>query len=79
MRLRKTPVAWDPKLVRVEYLHDEGNPYYCCFEPRAEPEPAAAADAATPRRRRGFGCLAWGFLVTAGFVLAAVAAALAAR
>jgi hypothetical protein len=28
---RKTKVAWDPKLVRVEYLDEEGNPYYCLF------------------------------------------------
>ena len=31
MNTRKTTVAWDPELVRVEYLDDEGNPYYCAF------------------------------------------------
>jgi len=32
--VRRTAVAWDPTLTRVEYLDREGNPYYCCFKPR---------------------------------------------
>jgi hypothetical protein len=28
---RKTHVAWDPNLIRVEYLDEEGTPYYCSF------------------------------------------------
>ncbi len=32
-QVRRTAVAWDPTLIRVEYLDHEGNPYYCCFEP----------------------------------------------
>jgi hypothetical protein len=34
MQTRKTDVTWDPKLVRVEYLDEEGNPYHCTFETR---------------------------------------------
>src|SRR5262249_5425386 len=36
--IRKTGVCWDPGLIRVEYLDEEGTPYYCEFERRAEPE-----------------------------------------
>jgi hypothetical protein len=36
MNIRKTYVAWDPKLVRMEYLDDEGNPFYCSFETRVD-------------------------------------------
>jgi hypothetical protein len=32
MRTRRTAVAWDPTLLRVEYLDDRGDPYYCTFE-----------------------------------------------
>jgi len=31
MNTRKTKVVWDPRLVRVEFLDEEGNPYYCSF------------------------------------------------
>jgi hypothetical protein len=44
MNTRQTRVAWDPKLVRVEYLDEQGNPYYCLF---AASDRAAAADATT--------------------------------
>lgn len=45
MNTRKTNVVWDPKLVRVEYLDEEGNPYYCSFD--------ASERAATETPRRG--------------------------
>ena len=32
MKTRRTKVAWDPTLIRVEYLDDQGEPYYCTFE-----------------------------------------------
>jgi hypothetical protein len=34
MNIRKTDVGWDPNLVRVEYLDEECNPFYCYFETR---------------------------------------------
>jgi hypothetical protein len=38
MQVRRTAVAWDATLTRVEYVDHEGNPYYCCFEPRDSAE-----------------------------------------
>jgi hypothetical protein len=34
MNTRLSLVEWDPNLIRVEYLDDTGQPYYCCFQPR---------------------------------------------
>ena len=34
MNIRRTDVAWDPAVVRVEYLDEAGAPYYCAFLPR---------------------------------------------
>ncbi len=32
MNVRRTEVDWDPTLIRVEYLDNKGQPYYCSFE-----------------------------------------------
>jgi hypothetical protein len=37
METRRTEVAWDQDLVRVEYLDEAGTPYYCSFDHRAPP------------------------------------------
>jgi hypothetical protein len=34
MNTRRQNVAWDETLVRVEYLDDKGEPYFCEFEKR---------------------------------------------
>ena len=57
MNVRRTAVSWDPSLIRVEFLDEQGNPYYCWFE--ATPsvalaeasEPAAEKVARRARRR----------------------------
>jgi hypothetical protein len=49
MDLRKTEVAWDPTLVRLEHLDAEGTPYYCSFEKRCQPSESAAAQSGTGR------------------------------
>jgi hypothetical protein len=43
MKTRRTNVAWDETLIRVEYLDDQGEPYYCTFEKQ---DNAAGSDAA---------------------------------
>jgi hypothetical protein len=44
MPTRKTDVSWDANLVRVEYLDDKGDPYYCSFDTRGNtPECKAAS------------------------------------
>lgn len=35
MNVRRTEVDWDPTLMRIEYLDDKGQPYYCSFEKNA--------------------------------------------
>jgi hypothetical protein len=59
MDLRRTNVDWDPTLIRVEYLDDKGQPYYCSFErnddgPAMEvpPEEAPADTAGRTFRRK---------------------------
>jgi hypothetical protein len=32
MKSRRSRVAWEPRLIRVEYLDHEGEPYFCAFE-----------------------------------------------
>jgi hypothetical protein len=32
MHTRKTDVSGDANLVRVEYIDDKGDPYYCSFD-----------------------------------------------
>jgi hypothetical protein len=57
MNARTTEVCWDSTLVRVEYLDEAGNPYYCCFNARAQPPTSGAgqdpgAAAKPPQRER---------------------------
>jgi hypothetical protein len=54
MSIRKTAVSWDPRLVRVEYLDERGDPYYCEFEERANlPENVPSGNATGPARLSG--------------------------
>jgi hypothetical protein len=32
METRRSRVAWDSSLIRVEHLDDKGQPYFCSFE-----------------------------------------------
>jgi hypothetical protein len=54
MNVRRTEVDWDPTLIRVEYLDDKGQPYYCSFEKKANGRPIEVAPAkalASPAQR----------------------------
>jgi hypothetical protein len=54
MSVRKTEVAWDPRLVRLEYLDEDGNPYYCSFRKRYPPaQPEVVGPSGGPHARPG--------------------------
>ncbi len=48
MNVRRTEVDWDPTLIRIEYLDDKGQPYYCSFEKGANGRPVEVAPAKAP-------------------------------
>ena len=49
MNTRQTDVAWDPTIVRVEYVDERGTPYYCTFQPRPR---STGSQTAGPSSRR---------------------------
>jgi hypothetical protein len=59
MKKRRTNVAWDPTLIRVEHLDANGAPYFCEFEKQDGPGGKAAPDETTrvqgPLRRLSVG------------------------
>jgi hypothetical protein len=82
MRTRRTDVSWDPSLVRVEYLDDKGDPFYCSFDSRRKPPGAKAVPLPNPPAAPGAKAaeaLAGALIVVAvGMLLGARAGALAA-
>jgi hypothetical protein len=48
MENRRSRVAWDPRLIRVEYLDHEGEPYFCAFEKADDGLPGTRAGGETP-------------------------------
>jgi hypothetical protein len=48
MLIRKSDVCWNAHLIRIEFLDERGEPYYCCFESRAETDTVLEALEASP-------------------------------